>query len=78
MATKVCDRCPCDQLQMALDALVRTTEDAQSFALVVNARRRADVHFTVPLVYCPFCGTRIEEEWVRTFVKHFQPKRGAA
>lgn len=65
MASTVCDRAPCQELQMAISALVVSDSSKTTFSLLVVPRLVRTVQMLVPLKYCPFCGTRIEEDWVR-------------
>lgn len=49
---------------MAINALVVPDTSHHLFALLVVPRMVRTVQMLVPLKYCPFCGTRIEEDWV--------------
>lgn len=70
MATTVCDKTPCDYMQAALDALVSCNR-SDEFVLMAHATVDPRVLFAVPLRYCPFCGTRIDPQWVKNFQKGF-------
>ena len=69
MATLVCDRTPCDYMQAAIDALVTYSYRNDRFSIRVQAQVDPRVSFLVPLKYCPFCGTRIDPQWVKSFYK---------
>jgi hypothetical protein len=78
MSLSVCDYEPCANLQAALQKLVIIPEGASSFQLVVVSKGRPLRTFYVPLLYCPFCGTRIEEEWVEAFMLKTSKKAKAS
>jgi len=67
MAQFVCDRKPCDYMQAAIDALVTYSYLPNRFSIMVQSQVDPRVFFLMPLKYCPFCGTRIDPAWVRTF-----------
>lgn len=69
MASTVCDRTPCDYMQAAIDALVTFSYKPNRFSVRVQSRIDPRISFLVAIEYCPFCGTRINEEWARTFYK---------
>lgn len=76
MPLSVCDYEPCQYLQSALQRLIVIPSGTESFQLVVISKGRPVKTFYVPLMYCPFCGTRIEEEWVESFLQQ-TPRRTA-
>lgn len=76
MASTVCDRYPCDSMQLAIDALVTFSYRSDRFSLLVQSQVDPRIFFLVPLKYCPFCGTRIDPNWVRGFYKTDATSRG--
>ncbi len=76
MATLVCDRTPCDFMQAAIDALVTYSYRNDRFSICVRAQIDPRVSFLVPLKYCPFCGTRIDPTWVKSFYRIVDNERG--
>jgi hypothetical protein len=66
MATIVCDRTPCDYMQAALHSIVTCSGHSNKLSLIVSSST-GPFSFLVALKYCPFCGTRIEEQWVRNY-----------
>jgi len=70
MSLRVCDYEPCENLQQAIQKLVVVPNQMQEFNLVVVSKGRPVRTFFFPLTYCPFCGTRIEDEWVESFLSH--------
>ena len=75
MATIVCDRSPRDYMQAAMAALVTCTPAGDRFSIMVLAAVDPRVLFSMPLKYCPFCGTRIDDEWVKEFQEGLLPAR---
>ncbi len=67
MATLVCDKTPCDYMQAAINALVMCSGSGERFVVVAKAAVDPRISFLVPLRYCPFCGTRIDPQWVRNY-----------
>jgi hypothetical protein len=63
MATLVCDRTPCDYMQAALHSIVTCPSHSNKLALIVSSSASGR-NFLVALQYCPFCGTRIDTQWV--------------
>lgn len=61
MAT-VCDVEPCKDMARAIDQLVSAGTEHSFFEIPVVHKKSMVV--SVRLVYCPFCGTRIDEKWV--------------
>lgn len=59
--SKICDRSPCDGLLSMLgDTIFGIQEKGASlFALILTTTKLENK--TIPITYCPFCGTRIEE-----------------
>lgn len=76
MPLTVCDYEPCQNLQHALQKLIVIPTGSEAFQLVVISKSKPLKTFYVPLNYCPFCGTRIEEEWVESFIQQI-PRRTA-
>jgi hypothetical protein len=54
-------------MQAAIAALVRCSPAGDRFTIMVLAVPDPRVLFSMPLKYCPFCGTRIDEDWVKGF-----------
>lgn len=69
MAALVCDRTPCEYMRAAIEALVTYSYRNDRFSVCVQAHINPHVSFLVPLKYCPFCGTRIDPQWVKGFYK---------
>ncbi len=67
MACLVCDRTPCDNMRNAINVLAAPTYEKDQFSFLVQAQVDRRIFFLVPLRYCPFCGTRIDPQWVRNF-----------
>lgn len=67
MACLVCDRTPCDNMRNAINVLATSTYEKEQFSFMVRAQIDHRIYFLVPLKYCPFCGTRIDPQWVRNF-----------
>jgi hypothetical protein len=61
-------------MQSALQKLIVLPDGARAFQLVVVSKGAPLRTFYVPIFYCPFCGTRIEEEWVELFMSHIPRK----
>lgn len=76
MPLNVCDYEPCQHLQHALQKLIVIPSGTVAFQFVVISKSKPLKTFYVPLMYCPFCGTRIEEEWVESFIQQL-PRRTA-
>lgn len=76
MASNVCDRKPCDYMQAAIDALVTFSYRSDRFSIRVTAQVDPRISFLVPLKYCPFCGTRIDQQWVKNFYRLPETERG--
>lgn len=61
----VCDTSPCLNMRRMLERLlVRSLHPGHKDDLVLVAMSNRKVQTEVWLVYCPFCGTRIEPEWI--------------
>jgi hypothetical protein len=73
MATTVCDRSPCDFMQAAVDALVTNSYRNDRFSICVVSGVDPRITFLVQLKYCPFCGTRIDPQWVKNFYHQGEP-----
>jgi hypothetical protein len=56
-------------MQATIDALITYSYKPNRFSIRVQSRIDPRISFLVPMEYCPFCGTRINEEWVRSFYK---------
>lgn len=69
MATSVCDRTPCDHMRAAIEALVSYSYRSDRFSIMVQSQVDRRIFFLVPLKYCPFCGTRIDPLWVKSFYR---------
>jgi hypothetical protein len=54
-------------MQAALSALVTCTPAGDRFTIMVLAVPDQRVRFSMSLKYCPFCGTRIDPDWVKNF-----------
>jgi len=67
MAHYVCDREPCEYMRMAIDALVTYSYTPTRFSIMVRCQVDPRLYFLMPLKYCPFCGTRIDPQWVKNF-----------
>lgn len=76
MPLSVCDYEPCTHFQSALQKLIVLPSGTTTFQLVVVAKRLPLKTYYVPIIYCPFCGTRIEEEWIETFMQHAPRRNG--
>lgn len=74
MSLKVCDYEPCESLQQAIQKLIVIPQGTDTFNLVVLSKGSPPRTFFFPIHYCPFCGTRIEDEWIETFLS-FSPNR---
>lgn len=59
---KVCDVRPCDTMLRTIDQLVTTNAEHNFFEL--TAKHKKGVLVSLRLVYCPYCGSRIDETWV--------------
>ena len=69
MATIVCDRAPCDYMRAAIEALVSYSYRSDRFSLIVQSQIDHRIFFLVQFKYCPFCGTRIDPLWVKSFYR---------
>lgn len=69
MPNIVCDTEPCTSLQTLIESLAVIPKDEHRFHLTVIAKGLVLRTYYVPLTYCPFCGTRIETEWVSAFIE---------
>lgn len=58
----VCDVRPCATMARTIDQLATTKAEHNFFE--VTAKHKSGVHVTLRLVYCPYCGSRIDETWV--------------
>lgn len=71
MATSVCDVRPCDLfLRARREGLVVSHHKGKYDFLVARWPKQGRIpkRFAwVTLLYCPFCGTRIDEEWPRSW-----------
>lgn len=76
MPLAVCDIEPCEGLSSAIETLAVIPRGEGRFHLTVISKSRVLKTFYVPLVYCPFCGTRIEPDWVRAFVAESARRTG--
>ena len=65
MAARFCDKDPCPPLRWAFEILLQHQAD-NTFKVVVTPSSDKYPPQLVPFEYCPFCGTRIEPEWVET------------
>ena len=70
----VCDTIPCPPLLQMIDRLADTqptqtinNEEKLTFSIAVVESFSPPKTVSLPLVYCPFCGTRIEEDWPIAF-----------
>lgn len=68
MPISVCDTEPCTGLVAAIESLAVIPQGERRFHLTVIAKSRILKTYYVPLTYCPFCGTRIEPDWVYSFI----------
>lgn len=68
MPLKVCDYEPCESLQDALKKLIVVPHGTETFNVVVFSKEFPLKTYYLSIAYCPFCGTRIEEEWIETFL----------
>lgn len=75
MPLKVCDYQPCESFQRALEKLIVVPNGTTAFNVVVISKEMPLKTYYLPIHYCPFCGTRIEEEWIETFLRTPEPKR---
>lgn len=66
MANLVCDRTPCEYMQAAIHSVINCHEPAKDFSMIVSSSAMG-VYFSVSLRYCPFCGTRIDPQWVKNY-----------
>jgi len=62
MANRVCDLSPCENLRAALEQFV--FQNNESLCLVVDSNNMKGLRWLVGLHYCPWCGTRIEPDFV--------------
>lgn len=69
MASHVCDRTPCEYMKATIDALLSYSYVQDRFSIMVQSQLDPRISFVVPLSYCPFCGTRIDQTWVSNFYK---------
>ena len=63
MSARFCDKDPCPPLQKALKVLVPSPLTGESLEFIVLPRDPGPPQ-RVFFEYCPFCGTRIEPEWI--------------
>ena len=69
MASSVCDRTPCEYMKATIEALVSYSYVQDRFSIMVVSQLDPRISFLVPLKFCPFCGTRIDPQWVRGFYR---------
>lgn len=64
MANPFCDKTPCDALRLAFQHLVPDDRTPRTVQLIVVGRPRdpQKPFFRVTMRYCPFCGTRFDEQ----------------
>jgi hypothetical protein len=65
MASIVCDVTPCKDMVRLIDQLAISTVKDSFELMVIHARNGAMVRLR--LIYCPFCGTYIDEKWVENY-----------
>lgn len=68
MPSKICDRSPCDTMRKAMVAFLQPSNvvDTQlELKVLSKPSKKAPVHYSVLISYCPFCGTRIDPHWVK-------------
>jgi hypothetical protein len=58
----VCDVEPCETMARAIGQLTKISDEHPHFEFMVTHKKGMVVRVT--LVYCPFCGTRVDERWV--------------
>lgn len=68
MASIVCDVTPCKDMVRLIDQLAVST--VRDFFELVVMQPRTGMPVRLRLVYCPFCGTYIDEKWVENFAPH--------
>lgn len=76
MPLSVCDYEPCSLLQQALEKIIVIPEGQEAFNFIVVAKTKIVKTYYLPLKYCPFCGTRIEEEWIEEYLKQYRKPKG--
>ena len=64
MPARFCDKDPCPSLEKAIHLLVPSQLTGDSLEFIVLPTDRAYPPQIVSFEYCPFCGTRIEPEWI--------------
>lgn len=77
MRLVVCDTEPCASLGATIESLAVIPKGEQKFNLTVIAKGKTVKTYYFPLSYCPFCGTRIEPEWVSSYLSAAAAKRNA-
>ena len=75
MASSVCDRTPCEMLELAIKSIADDSYRDDRFSIRVWTHLDSRVSFLVPLKYCPFCGTRIEPGWAKSFYRPVERER---
>jgi hypothetical protein len=65
MSSNVCDVNPCKQMARTIEHLAIATISDNFFELLVTKKDGSRVRLCV--VYCPFCGSRVDESWVADF-----------
>lgn len=71
MPSRVCDGSPCSHMRLALPYLLMPKPDDETLDILVIAKnaKAQKVLWRVTLQYCPFCGTRIDPDFVQSLVK---------
>lgn len=64
MASKFCDKTPCPEMKKAFDVLVPKNLSDGPIRFIVHPNNPALPPQLVYIGYCPFCGTRIDPEWL--------------
>ena len=60
MAAKICDQVPCDEMKKLLSHFKYSDWLREKGIRVLTRRAQT---FETKIVYCPYCGTRLEPTW---------------
>jgi hypothetical protein len=64
MPARFCDKTPCPPLKKAFDVLLPQDAKGEQFEFIVLPAPSELPPQRVFFEYCPFCGTRIDPEWL--------------